>query len=356
MLEKIIRKWRAMGLFKKIFLGILMLLLIFLIGNCKLVGYGIEQGIGQIRIIRNARPIPEILKDSVISDSLKRKILLVEEIKRFAIDSLGLNTSENYNTFYDQKGKPILWITVGSQPYKIESYTWKFPIVGRVPYKGFFNKEDATREAEKLNAKGFDSRVGTVSAWSTLGFFKDPILSDMLDQSEGQIARLIIHELTHSTLYVKGDAQFSENLATFIGDEGAKFYLQQKYGAASKEYQEYLGELNDLEKFSDHILRGSMLLDSLYTSFKPDLTDSLKKEQKYKLIQKIMNELDTINFYVPTKFSRLQNPNSLPNNAFFVGYITYHKDQGVIWDDFSSEFNSNFKAYLSYLKSKYQSV
>jgi predicted aminopeptidase len=356
MIEKIKIKWKAMGLFKKIILGLLMFLLIILIGNCKLVGYGLEQGIGQIKIIRNARPIPEMLKDSVISDSLKRKLSLVEEIKRFAIDSLGLNPSKNYNTFYDQKGKPILWITVGSQAYKIESYTWKFPIVGRVPYKGFFDKEDAIKEAEKLKAEGFDSRVGTVSAWSTLGFFKDPILSDMLDQSEGQIARLIIHELTHSTLYVKGNAQFSENLATFIGDEGAKFYLQQKYGALSKEYLEYIGELNDLEKFSDHILRGSMQLDSLYSNFNPGLNDSLKKEQKYVLIQKIMNDLDTINFYVPTKFSRLQNPNSLPNNAFFVGYVTYHKEQGEIWDDFSNQFNSNFRAYLVYLKSKYQSV
>ncbi len=356
MIQKLIKKWKAMNLFKKIASFVIFSILVLLISNCKMISYGVKQGIGQIRIVRNARPIPEMMNDTLVSDSLKQKLKLVEEIKKFAIDSLGLNPSKNYNTFYNQNGKPILWIAVGCAPYKMESYTWKFPVVGRVPYKGFFNKEDALKEAEKLKENGYDSRVGTVSAWSTLGFFKDPILSSMLDQSEGQIARLIIHELTHSTLYVKGNAQFSENLATFIGDEGAKFYLQQKYGINSKEYKEYVGEIADNEKFSSHILKGAKILDSLYTSFPPNLAENLKKEQKFKLIQQIMNDLDTISFCTPTKFSKLQNPNSLPNNAFFVGYVTYHKDQNFFKEEFNAKFNSDFVLYLQYLKTHYNSV
>jgi len=345
-----------MNLLKKIATILFFSILVLSISNCKLISYGVQQGVGQIRIVRNARPISEMMMDSLVSDSLKQKLLLVEEIKKFSIDSLGLNPSKNYNTFYDQNGNPILWIAVGCAPYKLESYTWKFPIVGRVPYKGFFKKDDALKEAAKLKEKGFDSRVGTVSAWSTLGFFKDPILSNMLNQSEGQIARLVIHELTHSTLYVKGNARFSENLATFIGDEGAKFYLKQKYGLNSTEYKEYVGEIDDNDKFSTHILNGAKQLDSLYLSFPQDLAESLKVEQKFKLIQKIMNDLDTISFYIPVKFPKLQNPNSLPNNAFFVGYITYHKDQNFFMQEFITKFNSDFGAYLKYLKTQYTSV
>jgi len=356
MIEKLINKWKRMNLFKKIATIIIFSLLIFVVSNCKLISYGVQQGVGQLHIVRNSRPISEIMKDSNFPDSIKKKLLLVEEIKKFAIDSLGLNPSKNYNSFYDQKGQPILWVAVGCEAYKMKAYTWKFPVVGRVPYKGYFNKEDAVKEAEKLKEDGYDSRVGTVSAWSTLGFFRDPILSDMLDQSEGQIARLIIHELTHSTLYVKGDAQFSENLATFIGDEGAKFYLQQKYGTASFQYKEYIGELSDVEKFASHILKGSEMLDSLYKSFKPELTDSLKKEQKFKLIQQIMNDLDTINFYVPSKFTRLQNSKNLPNNAFFIGYVTYHKEQNFFMEEFRTKFNFDFPKYLLFLKSHYNSV
>jgi predicted aminopeptidase len=345
-----------MGPVKKIVVVILLLFVSLIVGNCRLVSYGVKQGIGQIRIINNARPISEIMTDTTVSEDLKQKLLLVDEIKQFAIDSLGLNPSKNYNTLYDQKGEPILWVVGACPPYKLEAYKWKFPIVGSLPYKGYFKKEDALNEAKKLKEKGLDSRVGTASAWSTLGFFKDPILSEMLNQSEGQIARLVIHELTHSTLYVKGDAQFNENLATFVGDEGAKYFLRYKYGENSKQYIDYLGELGDVEKFSSHILHGAKQLDSLYLTFTEKKPDKDKKKAKYELIQHIVSQLDTLAFYQPHKFPKLQNPNSLPNNAFFVGYITYHKDQGKIWDDFKNKFNSEFRKYLEYLKSTYESV
>lgn len=341
---------------KKVVVVLLLLFVSLIIGNCRLVSYGVKQGIGQIRIINNARPIDEIMADTTVSDDLKQKLLLVDEIKQFAIDSLGLNPSKNYNTLYDQKGEPILWVVGACPPYKLEAYKWKFPVVGSLPYKGYFKKEDALKEAQKLKEKGYDSRVGTASAWSTLGFFKDPILSEMLNQSEGQIARLVIHELTHSTLYVKGDAQFNENLATFVGDEGAKYFLRYKYGENSKQYMDYLGELTDVEKFSTHVLNGAKQLDSLYLTFSEKIAEKDKKQMKYELIQHIVNKLDTISFHIPQKFTKLQNPASLPNNAFFVGYITYHKDQGKIWDDFITKFNADFRKYLDYLKNTYESV
>jgi predicted aminopeptidase len=354
--KKLYFKWKRMSLFKKIITVFLLVLISLIVGNCRLVSYAVKQGIGQIRIVNNARPIGEVMQDTSVSEDLKQKLLLVDEIKQFAIDSLGLNPSKNYNTLYDQNGEPILWVVGACPPYKLEAYTWKFPIVGSLPYKGYFKKKDALKEAGKLKEKGYDSRVGTASAWSTLGFFKDPILSEMLNQSEGQIARLVIHELTHSTLYVKGDAQFNENLATFVGDEGAKYFLRYKYGENSPQYLDYLGELKDVEKFSSHILNGAKQLDSLYLTFSSAMPENDKKNAKYTLIQNIVNKLDTITFHTPQKFTKLQNPQSLPNNAFFVGYITYHKDQGKIWDDFKGKFNSDFRKYLEYLKNNYESV
>jgi predicted aminopeptidase len=350
--QKFVSKIRKMKLIYKILFTFILFLFILLISNCKLVSYGIKQGVGQIRIVRNARPIPEMMSDPKIPDSLKIKFKLVEEIKRFAYDSLGLIPSKNYNTYYDQKGKPLAWVAIGCDAYKMKAYEWKFPIVGKLPYKGFFKEEEAIEEANKLAEKGYDSRVATVSAWSTLGYFKDPILSTMLDQSEGQIARLIIHELTHSTLFIKGKAQFNENLATFIGDEGTKQYLKSKYGLESPEYKQYIGEISDSEILSTHILGGAKRLDSLYAQFKPDLPDSVKKNQKNSLIKEIIFDLDTIHFFEPHSFKRIQS--KLPNNAFFIGYITYNQDQDQIWDDFINKFNSDFKAYLKYLEDKYK--
>ncbi|RLD67689.1 MAG: aminopeptidase [Bacteroidetes bacterium] len=355
MYKKLYFKWKAMKIVYKVIFFITLLLLILILSNCNLIIYGIQQGAGQMRIVRNAEPIEEILNDSLTSDSLRQKLMLVGKIKRYAEDTLGLNPSKNYNTLYDQKGKDILWVVVAAQEFKMETYEWKFPFLGKVPYKGYFDHEKAVKEAKKMKEEGYDARIGTVSAWSTLGFFKDPILSEMLNQNEGMIARLIIHELTHSTLYVKGNSQFNENLATFVGTQGAKQYLIDKYGANSKQYRNYLGELSDIEKFSEHVLKGANLLDSLYAGFSSESLED-KQQMKEELITKIVNDIDTVQFYEARDFSKLKNPKNLPNNAFFVGYITYHKDQDEFSKQFNEEFNSNFREYLQYLKTQYESL
>jgi len=351
MLRYIFTKLKKMKLVYKILTSLLLVIIVFMLSNCRLVSYVAKQGVGQFHILHNARPIAEMMQDSLVPDSIKQKLRLVEEIKRYAFDSLGLLPSKNYKSYYDQKGKPIAWIAIACKAYKMEPYEWKFPILGKLPYKGYFKEEEAKAEANKLAALGYDSRVATVSAFSTLGYFKDPILSEMINQSEGEIARLIIHELTHSTLFIHGKAQFNENLATFVGNEGAKQYLKSKYGVESPEYKQYIGEQKDGDLFAEHVLRGAKKLDSLYAQFKPDLSDSLKKEQKFNLIEQIVNEMDTIHFFEPHTFKRLKS--KLPNNAFFIGFITYNHDQGQIWDDFKNKFNSDFRAYLNFLKKEY---
>lgn len=355
MYKNLYHKWKAMKLVYKVVSLIAIFLMILVLSNCKLMIYGIQQGAGQISILRNAEPIEELLNDTLTSDSLKQKLILVGEIKKYAEDTLGLNSSKNYNTLYDQKGEDILWVVVAAQKFKMETYEWKFPFLGKVPYKGYFDHEKAVKEAKKMKADSLDVRIGTVSAWSTLGFFKDPILSEMLNQSEGMIARLLIHELTHSTLYVKGNSQFNENLATFVGNQGAKQYLIDKYGADSEEYLDYLGELSDIELFSAYVLKGAKQLDSLYNDFANE-TIAEKTKQKNELISKIVNNIDTVQFYEKHNFTRFKNPELLPNNAFFVGYITYHKDQDKLSKQFTDEFNSNFREYLAFLKSKYKSL
>ncbi len=355
MWKKLYHKWKAMNLIYKIIFIIIIFLSILALSNCKLMVYGIQQGAGQISVLRNAKPIDEILRDSLTSDSLKLKLQLVQEIKEYAIDSLGLNPSKNYNTLYDQKGKPILWVVVAAEKFKMKTYEWKFPFLGKVPYKGYFDYSKAEKEEQKMRDEGFDARISTVSAWSTLGFFKDPILSEMLNHSEGMIARLVIHELTHSTLYVKGNSQFNENLATFVGNQGAKQYLIDKYGENSLPYKDYLGELSDIEKFSKYVLTGAKLLDTLYQNFSDEPIEQ-KSQKKQMLIKEIVNNIDTIQFYAKHDFTGFKNLNNLPNNAFFVGYITYHEDQDEFSSQFNDKFNCNFRDYLSYLKSKYKSL
>ncbi|HES59672.1 MAG TPA: aminopeptidase, partial [Caldithrix sp.] len=112
MIKSLYKKWLKMNLIKKIFIITFLLLISLIISNCNLIFYGIEQGAGQIKILTNAKPIKKFMQDSLYPDSLKQKLILVEQIKKYTIDSLGLNPSKNYNTLYDQKGKDILWVVI----------------------------------------------------------------------------------------------------------------------------------------------------------------------------------------------------------------------------------------------------
>lgn len=339
-----------MSLRKKIWLAIVILLISLCAWNYKMIVYGVKMGVGQGKILYNARPIEEVMEDKTFPDSLKKKLKLIQEIRDFAIDSLGINDSKNYKTVYDQKGKPILWVLTVCPKYTLEAYEWDYPFLGSMGYMGFFNEREALEEEKKYKDLGYDTDVGEVQAWSTLGWFSDPILSGMLDREEGQLARLIIHELTHSTLFVEDDVDFNENLATFVGDNGAYAFLEYKYGKGSKQYNDYKGYIKDIERYTNHILSGANSLDSLYISF-----DSIhqKEDAKWKLIEKIVTSADTINFYDRKPFNKLLQPEVLPNNTFFITYKMYRQDQNQLKDQFRQEFKSNFKSYLFYLKQKY---
>ncbi|MEO1052856.1 MAG: aminopeptidase [Bacteroidota bacterium] len=337
---------------RKIFLGILAVILIALVWNYKLVDYGLAQARGQLHIIWNARPVEEVLNDSTVADSIKSKLLLIQEIRQYAIDSLGLNDTDNYTTLFDQKGKPVLWVVTASEPYALKAKKWGFPIIGSFSYKGFFNKERAIKEKNKLTEEGWDTGIRTAGGWSTLGWFKDPILSNMLRRSEGDLANLIIHELTHGTIFVKDQLEFNENLATFIGDMGARKFLRQKYGYSSKEYTKYDQGETDEKRFIRYILKGADALDSLYQTFDDSNSIESKKLKKEELIDKIANSLDTVSFYNTSRYQRVFEKRK-PNNTYFMSYMRYRSKQSELKNQFETEFNGNLGAFIDFMKEKY---
>ena len=337
--------------------GLLLLLGFLLVWYLYLIPYGIRQGLGQFEVLWNSRPIEEVLNDPSFPDSLKVKLRLVQEIREFSVDSLGINDSENYTTVYDQKGKPILWVVSASRPFELHAYLWDYPLLGGLGYKGFFDQELAEKESNRLARLGYDTWISEVEAWSTLGFFQDPILTNNLNRSEGRLANLIIHELTHATLYVPGDGEYNENLATFIGDQGAYLFLEYKYGLDSPEYIRYKNEREDVKKWATHLLGGCAKLDSLYASFPKELSFPEKKEQKKEMITHILSSLDTLQLNYPERLKKKKKVKKrLPNNAFFVHYQMYRKDQARFEKEFREEFNSDFRRYLAYMKEKYPNV
>jgi predicted aminopeptidase len=343
---------KARRIIRRILLALLIIVGALVIVYWDLIVYGIRQARGQFHIIRNAKPVEEFLNDPAFPDSLKRRLVLIDDVRKFAIDSLGLKDTKNYKTLYDQKGEEIMWVVTACEPFNLKAKEWTFPVLGSVPYKGFFKKDLALQLREELMKEGWDVSIRNPGGWSTLGLFTDPILSKMLERSEGDLANLIIHEMSHATIFVKDSIDFNENLATFIGDRGAEKFLISKYGIHSREYETYINEDKDYLTFADHMLRAARKLDSLYQRMSENDPAEEKLRLKKEMIQKIVDSLDTLSLSTDTKPAARYQKN-LPNNAYFMNFIRYQAKQDLFGDEWRNQFNGDLRAYIRYMADKY---
>jgi predicted aminopeptidase len=336
----------------KFFLVVGIILAFLAIYYWSLIVYGIEQGLGQLKIVREARPVEEFMSDPDFPDSLKEKLRLIDEIRKFAIDSLGLKDTENYKTMFDQKGEEVMWVVTACEPFHFKPKTWDFPVVGTVPYKGYFNKEKALAEAKRLKEEGWDVSVRNPGGWSTLGWFTDPILTGMLNRGDGDLASLIIHEMVHSTLWVPDSVTFNENLASFIADTASYDFIRAKYGKTSEQYERYLYEDQDYRKFSAFILRAATHLDSVYESMSDTMPVEERKKRKENEIKNIVEKMDTLHLRLnPTPSKRYKD--KLPNNTYFMLYRHYQARQPIFKEEFDQKSKGDLKLYIRYLSGKY---
>lgn len=338
---------------KKTLLIILLLLAVLCVYYWSLLSYGIAQGLGQLKIIREAKPVEEFIQDPAFPDSLKCKLKLVRQARRFAIDSLGLNDTDNYKTLYDQHGKELMWVVLACEPFRLVEKRWDFPVVGSVPYKGYFDREKATQEKESLERENWDVSIRNPGGWSTLGWFTDPILSGMLRRSEGDLASLIIHEMVHATIYVKDSTDFNENLASFIGDRGAEVFLSRTFGDTSRQFREYLFEDGDYRKVAEHMLRATQKLDSLYNTFSDSEPLAIKKEKKEVFIRRIVDALDTLTLSVEGKKRSSRFSRKLPNNTYFMSFKTYESKHDTMKDEWTQTFHNDLRLMINHYKKDY---
>ncbi|MCX6295255.1 MAG: aminopeptidase [Bacteroidetes bacterium] len=333
-----------------------MLLLIFCLSEYKLTIYGIQQGKGQLSLVLGARPIDEVLIDPNFPDSLKQKLKLISEIKQYTIDSLGMNPSNNYSTVFDQQNQALLYTVSACEPFNFHPKEWTFPFLGTVPYKGFFDKKEAQKEISKLKESGYDIDVYSPSGWSTLGWFKDPILTNMLKQNEGSLSDLIIHELTHGTLFVKDNVNFNENLANFIGDKGAEKFLLHKFGKGSKQYTDYEQSKYDQKIYNEYILKSISQLDSLYNLLGKGNSEEKTEREKKSLIKEIVIGVYKLPLHKKKNYFNYTMQAFWEGNAFFMGFTRYDSQYEIFNKEFTDHYHSDLKMYLQALKEKYPSL
>jgi predicted aminopeptidase len=175
---------------------------------------------GQVRMLLARRDVGEMIADPETPEKLRQHLELVQQVRVHAAE-LGLEVDGQYTSFVDWPGDRVITTVVATRPGEIDAAGFWFPLVGSVPYKGFFDEERARSEAEKLRSQGLDVCLFPVPAYSTLGWLDDPLTAPMLREDRGRLAETVLHELVHATVYVADEPEFNEGLATFIGQEAA---------------------------------------------------------------------------------------------------------------------------------------
>ncbi len=195
------------------------------ISGCASPGYYWQAASGHLSLMHARRPVDEAIAEGDEDEAVLEKLRLSQQIMAFARDDLGLPDNGSYSEFVRTDSEAVVWNVVAAPEFSLEAKTWCFPVSGCVPYRGYFDKADAERYAGKLAAEGLDVAISPAIAYSTLGWFKDPLLDTMWRHSDTQLAAYLFHELAHQDLYVKGDANFNESYASFVEEVGVERWL-----------------------------------------------------------------------------------------------------------------------------------
>lgn len=226
-----------------------------LLSSCYVLGQGVRLVGHQLR----AEPIEQVSGHDEFFAS-------VREIREFARTELGLAATENYTRFVEVESDHLVTVVSAVERGSFSRKTWWFPVFGRFPYKGFYREASARRLGRRLERRGYDVFLRPVDAFSTLGYFRDPLFSFMTDYDEFRLASLLIHEQTHATLFVRNDVQFNEELATFVGYHGALQYLRSLHGRNSEQYLEASAYWDELDIFLAQVRSLHSRLTAVYES------------------------------------------------------------------------------------------
>ncbi len=182
---------------------------------------------------RKSEPINTVLAKPATPAALREKLRLVLEMRAFARSDLGLEPDGHYEQFADLGRRYVVWNVYAAPEFALEPKSWWYPLVGRLNYRGFFSEAAAKRCADELARQGYDVHVGGVEAYSTLGWFKDPVLNTFIHNDADDLAETIFHELAHQRVFARGDTDFNEAFATTVGEEGTRRWLK-RHGDARK--------------------------------------------------------------------------------------------------------------------------
>ena len=286
--------------------------------SCATTSYYLQSLNGHVDLLLKRQPISGILASQNTDKLLRDKLEMVLEIRRFASEHLGLPDNGSYSDYADLGRNFVVWNVFAAPELSLQAKQWCFLFVGCLNYRGYYSEEAANRYAQTLEAQGHDVFVGGVTAYSTLGWFNDPVLNTMLNRDNNYLASVIFHELSHQKFYLKNDTAFNEAFAEMVAQTGVQYWLNLHGTAASR--QKFLDKRSDETSFVNLILKYKEKLEMTYNS--EISTDEKRANKKFllnQLAEEYKNQYETggnSGRYITWLSSGL-------NNAKLTSVITY---------------------------------
>jgi predicted aminopeptidase len=335
--------------FKLALFCFLLLLGLIVFINFSLVNYGFSQLYGQLKIISSTVSKNEFLNNKSCSQKERIALKNLDHILKFAKKN-GFDSDKNYLKMVDST-RPKLIVASASEQFYIKPHLWSFPFLGDVPYKGFFNRKLLYNEIDFLKKGNYDIDTGQVNAYSTLGILNDPIMPEMLQLNEADLAETIFHELVHKYYFEPKKQHINESLAQAFGEKLAEKYLQKKYGHASSELKNYQVKIKKRDSLQIFFRMFALELNRFYCSQK-FANSKNKKKLKQNKYRQLYAEMYKRKLTSKEKLDFLVYKIELSKNAFFSDYIVYFSNKDSLKEVLDNKFEGSFKLMINELKSK----
>ena len=248
-------------------------------GGCSTLGYYAQAIGGQFELARSSQPVQSVLADSETPESLRERLVLARRLVEFSRSELGFAAGDSYRRYVSLERPFVVWNLFAAPALSLVGRRWCYPVVGCVPYRGYFDEQAARRAAARLAGAGYETHVAGVPAYSSLGWFDDPLLSTFIDWPEPRFVELLVHELAHRRVWVAGDAAFNESFAEFAGEEGARRWYA--HNGRKAEHDAYRSAGDDWRRLRALLLETRSHLDALYRS---DASDAQRQQEKVRVL------------------------------------------------------------------------
>jgi predicted aminopeptidase len=316
-----------------------LLFTIHLLSGC----YYLNSSLNHAKILARAQNIEKFLSSDQPTEDEKKKLVLTLDVLKFVEDELKIDTRGNYQSYSRVDGEYVTYLLTVAKRWDLEVITWSYPIVGRLPYRGFITLEDAKKEAASFDPNQFDTNIRGVTAYSTLGWFRDPVLSTMIRYRDIDYVETIIHELIHANIFIKDEGDLNEQLATFMGVWGAKLFYKHKLGEGSYEVKALDQSLRDRIAFSKFIKATKNELSNWYKNLSAVEKTSVLRDQKFQTIINLCKQ------HMQEFQSRINICEDISNNAKLLAYGVYY-EQIENLGAYVEQNRFSFPEFLEFLK------